>query len=220
MFRVKICGITTAKDALMAIESGADCIGLNFFEKSQRFVTPKRAKAIADALPAAAKTVGVFVNAPAAEIRQIAAFLSLDAVQLHGDEPPELIADLAGVEVVRAFRFDSQGWEPCRRYLDHCRSLGAFPAAILIDGFRKGEFGGTGTPADWAVVARYRELGIGVPLLLAGGLTHENVAAAIAAVRPDGVDTASGVESAPGVKDAAKVAAFVNAARQQFADWS
>lgn len=211
---MKICGITSPQDGLSAIAAGADAIGLNFFAGSRRYVTPHIAKAVAAPLPPGAKKVGVFVNASTVEIRQIASHVGLDVIQLHGDEPPALLRDLSDWPVIRAVRLDSQGWNPIVRYFDRCQKVGAAPAAILVDGFQRGEYGGTGISPDWTVVSSYHAIGIGLPLVLAGGLTQENVAAAIAAARPHGVDTASGVESAPGIKDAAKVAAFITAARQ------
>lgn len=218
MFRVKICGIRTPHDGMTAVAAGADAVGLNFFRGSRRFIEPRQAKAVVEPLPPIAKKVGVFVNASAVEIRQTASLVGLDIIQLHGDEPPETVAELADLPVIRAFRLGSLGWEPWCRYLDRCRQLGRLPSAVLVDAFQQGQYGGTGKSPDWTVVGQYRGLGTGIPLILAGGLTHENVAAAIAAVQPNGVDTASGVESAPGLKDAAKVAAFVTAARQAFVE--
>lgn len=215
---MKICGVTNPHDAIAAVAAGADAIGLNFFAGSRRYIFPQQAKAIVEPLPPVAKKVGVFVNASAAEIVEIASFVGLDMIQLHGDEPPELLAELIDLPVIRAFRLGAHGWDPCCHYFERCQARGAIPCAVLIDGFQKGEYGGTGTSPDWSVVGKYRGLGIGVPLVLAGGLTHENVAAAIAAVQPDAVDTASGVESAPGIKDAAKVAAFVTATRRAFVE--
>jgi phosphoribosylanthranilate isomerase len=217
MFRVKICGITTPENGAQAIAAGADAIGLNFFRGSRRFVTLERAKAIAEALPPDAQAVGVFVNAPAAEIREIASAIPLNMIQLHGDEPVELVAELADLPIVRAFRLGEQGWEPCQRYLDRCRACGRVPSAVLVDAFQRDAYGGTGKSPNWATVRQYRELGLGVPLILAGGLTPDNVADAIKIASPDGVDTAGGVESAPGIKDANKVAAFVAAARAALA---
>lgn len=214
MFRVKICGITHVQDGLQAVAAGADAVGLNFFTGSRRYVAPQIAREIVLSLPPGSKKVGVFVNAAADEVRELARLVGLDVIQLHGDEPPELIAELSDWPVVRAFRLDARGWEPCCQYIDRCQKHGALPSALLVDGFQTGEYGGTGTLPDWTIAAKYHEVGIGLPLLLAGGLRYENVAAAIAAVQPYGVDTASGVESSPGRKDAAKVAAFVAAARR------
>jgi phosphoribosylanthranilate isomerase len=210
-FRVKICGITRPEDASMAAGAGADAIGLNFYPGSPRCVTLEQAQAIAAAMPAGVARVGVFVNADLAEMRRIADSVPLDYVQLHGDEPPQAIAAL-DVPVIRAFRCGSAGLMPVGLYLEACRQAGRLPAAVLIDAYAPGAFGGTGQTLDWPALAAGREHLAGLPLILAGGLTAENVAAAIAAARPDGVDTASGVESSPGVKDAARVRAFVAAA--------
>jgi phosphoribosylanthranilate isomerase len=139
--------------------------------------------------------------------------LALDFVQLHGDEPPEFIAELEGLRVIRAFRLAAEGWQPWLRYLDRCRQLSALPCAILVDAHRKGEYGGTGQTPDWATVRLFHDSAVRLPLILAGGLTPHNVVEAIAATRPHGVDTASGVESHPGTKDGGKVSAFVAAAQ-------
>lgn len=215
MFRVKICGITNAEDAQQAISAGADAIGLNFYPHSRRFLDPRRA-AFVKSLPNAAVKVGVFVNSPLAEVREIASSLGLDFVQLHGDESPEAVAELADLGVIRAFRLGAAGWKPCREYLDRCERLEAMPRAILIDAFRDGEYGGTGHSPDWSIVRQYREFEIKVPLILAGGLRPENVDEAIHTAQPDAVDTASGVESAPGKKESSKVTAFVAAALRAF----
>ena len=218
MFRVKICGITTADDGAHAIRAGADAIGLNFYRGSRRCIEPERAASIAEALPPNAIKVGVFVNEPAADIRKIADALELDFIQLHGDEPPEVVAELSDLAVIRAFRLGVDGWDACREYLDRCRRLSSLPIAVLVDAFQQGEYGGTGESPDWSTVKKYRDLNLGVPLILAGGLTPENVSQAIAIAHPYGVDSASGVESAPGVKDKRKVAAFVAEARLALGD--
>jgi len=210
-FRVKICGLTRPEDARAAAEAGADAIGLNFYSGSPRCITPEQARAVAAVLPAGVARVGVFVNTLAAEMERIARETPLDYIQLHGDEPPELLAELS-LPVLRAFRLREDDWNPIRAYLARCHQLGRRPAGVLVDAFAPGAYGGTGKTVDWAAVAAGREALDGLPLILAGGLTPENVAAAITAARPDGVDTASGVESSPGVKDAYQVRAFVSAA--------
>lgn len=218
MFRIKICGITNVADARVAAEAGADALGLNFFSKSRRFVASAAAREIAAAVPAGVTRVGVFVNQSAAEISQIITALGLDCVQLHGDEPAEIVSELpVDVKIVRAFRCGRAGLAPLASYLKSCCAVGRVPDLVLVDADAAGEFGGSGQRADWARVARERDLIRGVPLVLAGGLAPENVAEAIATVRPDGVDVASGVESSPGNKDAAKVRGFVAAARAAFA---
>jgi phosphoribosylanthranilate isomerase len=210
-FRVKICGLTRPEDARAADEAGADAIGLNFYSGSPRCVSLEQARLIAQELPERVTRVGVFVNATAAEIERAAREVPLDFVQLHGDEPPELLAELS-LPVLRAFRLREGDWRPIRAYLARCRELGRLPAGVLVDAFAPGAYGGTGKTVDWAAMSAGREALEGIPMILAGGLTPENIAAAIAAARPDGVDTASGIESSPGVKDAAKLWRFVAAA--------
>lgn len=213
MFRVKICGITSVGDARLAATAGADAVGINFYGGSARVVTVDQARAIAEAAPSGVAKVGVFVNGSAAEIRQTADCLNLDYVQLHGDEPPSMLSELAGVRVIQAYRLGDAGWQPLVDYLDECRQLGAMPYAVLVDSCRAGAYGGTGQTVDWPLARGFHDLGLDIPLILAGGLVAENVAEAIAAVSPAAVDTASGVESSPGHKDPAKVKAFITAAR-------
>lgn len=215
MFRVKICGITNVEDARHAAGAGADAIGINFYGGSVRAVTFDRARAIAKAAPDGIAKVGVFVNAGVEEVRQTAEHLTLDYIQLHGDEPPSVLGALAGLRVIRAFRLGKAGWQPLVDYLDECRRLAAMPVAILADACREEAYGGTGEAVDWAIARQFHELQLGMPLILAGGLTPQNVGEAIAAVSPAAVDTASGVESSPGCKDPAKVAAFIAAARAE-----
>jgi len=214
MFRIKICGITNVQDARAAAGAGADAIGLNFFSKSRRFVEPEVARQIVAALPVGVMTMGVFVNHGAAEIVAVAQRVGLDGVQLHGDERPGLIAQLPmGLSVVRAYRCGIDGLEELARYLDDCRTAGRMPDAVLIDADAGPEFGGTGQRADWARIAQEREMINGLPLILAGGLTPHDVGAAIAAVHPEGVDVASGVERRPGVKDHRLISEFIAAAK-------
>ncbi|HXT57019.1 MAG TPA: phosphoribosylanthranilate isomerase [Pirellulales bacterium] len=212
MFHIKICGVTCAEDAAAAVTAGADCIGLNFYPKSVRYLPPDRAESVIDAIPDFVLKAGVFVNAPAAEIQELADRLTLDFVQLHGDEPPEAIAQLAGLRVIKAFRVGPGGLAPVAAYLEECYQQAAMPAMVLLDAFQPGVYGGAGQTADWSAARGYHDLGAGPALVLAGGLTPENVGAAIAAVRPAAVDVASGVESTPGRKDRDKLAAFVRAA--------
>ncbi len=166
-------------------------------------------------LPNSIARVGVFVNAAAGEVRKLAEQLELDYVQLHGDEPPEYLADLDGLPLFRTFR-TAGDLTPVADYLAACRILGHMPEAILIDSHRAGQYGGTGETADWSAMARAKVEWADVQLVLAGGLKAENVAAAIEAVRPAAVDTASGVESAPGVKCPDRVGRFVAAASVAF----
>jgi len=216
MFRVKVCGITTIDDARLAAAAGADAIGLNFYRESPRFVSPEQAAAIAKATPEGVLKVGVFVNADTPTILRAWETVGFDLVQLHGDETPELVAEL-GVKgcppVVRAFRLDRRGLAALRQTIEACRRLGNPPVAVLVDALVPGAYGGTGQPADWSLLAERGPEDDFPPLVLAGGLAPENVAEAIAQVRPHGVDVASGVESSRGHKDAARVRAFVEAAR-------
>ena len=218
MFRVKICGITSESDARAVAEVGADAVGLNFFEKSPRYLPPDRAAAIASALPAGVLKVGLFVNTPAEQIDRVWCEVGLDLIQLHGDEPPEFLRQLIPRPVMRAFRLGEEGLAPILAYLGACRELECLPKLVLIDSFRKGQYGGTGATADWATARQYPSQHWHPPLVLAGGLTGENVAEAIRAVRPSGVDTASGVESEPGRKDPELVGRFVRSAREGFGE--
>jgi phosphoribosylanthranilate isomerase len=198
--RVKICGITREEDARAAEAAGADAIGLIFAERSVRRVDPARARGLADALGPFVTRVGVFLGASEEELRAAVAAARLDAVQLHGAVDDDVAARLRGdgLQVIRAVRFEP-GLTPdafADRPFD----------AVLLDGVRPG----SGTAFDWAAAAAWR----GWPrLILAGGLRPDTVAAGIAALRPYAVDVASGVERAPGIKDAAAVRAFVAAAR-------
>jgi phosphoribosylanthranilate isomerase len=200
--RVKICGVRTVADALLAARAGADAVGVNFWPRSKRCADVETAREIALALPPLVTIVGVFVNQPTEEVRRIAARARLGAVQLHGDEPPHACKGF-DVPVWKALRLASPlplAW------LDEWEGVQGF----VLDAPAAG-FGGTGQTCDWEVA---REAAARAPVLLAGGLGPDNVADAIRAVRPWGVDVASGVESAPGVKDPEKVAAFVRRAKE------
>jgi phosphoribosylanthranilate isomerase len=200
-FFIKICGITTADDAAMVARAGADAIGVNLWPRSKRFVGDAAADVLA-AIPAGVLKFGIFVNASATEVAERAALLGLDRVQLHGDERPEDFRSFPSAMVVRAIRV-----RDARSFLEADRWRADL---FLYDAFVDG-FGGAGVQAPWATVAAAAS--VGRPFLLAGGLDPGNVAQAIAATRPAGVDVASGVESAPGRKDPARVTAFVAAAR-------
>jgi len=194
---VKICGVTRATDASACARAGADAIGLNFWPGSKRHVTPERAAEVVRALPPGVRRFGVFVDPAADDLARVFDAGLIDTAQLHGDETPAFCEAL-GRPFMKALRLGDptqlDGWS--------CE-------LVLVDADTPG-YGGSGARADWTLaraVARKR------PILLAGGLTPDNVAEAIAAVRPFGVDVASGVESSPGIKDARKIAAFVAAAR-------
>ena len=218
MFRIKICGITTPDDARAVVQAGADAVGLNFFPGSPRFVTPTAAHQIVDTLPDTVVKVGLFVNAAVEHIREVYEVLGLDLIQLHGDEPPELIAELGQRPVMRAFRIGPEGLRPVTEYLHRCRWCECMPQLVLFDAHVPGQYGGTGATAEWAALRRYPAEVDFPPFVLAGGLTPQNVADAITAIHPSAVDTASGVETSPGRKDPAAIKAFVRAAIAAFDD--
>jgi phosphoribosylanthranilate isomerase len=208
--RVKICGVTAPADVAACAAAGADAVGINFHPGSKRYVDPRTVQPLLRSVPPLLSAVGVFVGMPLRHITALAYQLGLRGIQYHGEpQPPE---DLFPFSLIAAFRIrDKQSLAEIDRYLDACRAGGHLPAAILLDAFVEGQEGGTGTIAPWDVIAEYQP---GVPIILAGGLTPENVAEAIRTVWPAAVDVASGVESVPGVKDPAKVRAFVANARE------
>ena len=208
MFRVKICGITKPDDARLVVAAGADAIGINFYAGSKRFVAPEIAQEIAAAVGNRALKVGVFVNSTAAEILKLAAETPLDYVQLHGDETPEFVADLSDLPTIKALRIRDASLAPVVNFLAACESAKNL-RGILLDAYSSTEFGGTGQTLDWENIGRAADRPAELPIVLAGGLTPDNVDSAVRLARPDAVDTASGVESAPGVKDKRKVEAFV-----------
>ncbi len=201
---VKICGITSIEDALAAAGSGADAVGLNFWRPGRRYVAPERAAEISAALPAGLRRAGVFVDEDADTVLEIAGRVKLDVLQLHGAEPPAYLSRLGKMEVWKAFRMDS-GWKAA----DLAPYQAAGASAFLLDGAGATP-GGTGASFDWSLVAGAKPYG---RVILAGGLTPDNVAEAVRRAQPWGVDVAGGVESSPGKKDHAKVRAFVAAAR-------
>lgn len=228
MFQVKICGITNLKDAKAAIDAGADALGLNFYLKSPRFIDADAAAQIARFLPARIVKVGLFVNEAADVVIETFDELRLDLIQLHGDEPPEYLLRLGNRPVMKAFRLTTAGLSPIYAFLrrtgfqpvfggrpDDNRQVGNL-SHVLIDSHVEGTYGGTGTTPDWAACAEFAASQPEPPLVLAGGLTPDNVAEAIRRVRPAAVDTASGVETSPGHKDPRLMAAFVENARRAF----
>lgn len=217
MFHVKICGVTSVADAESVAAAGADAVGLNFYPQSHRHVAKDTAAEIVAALPAQISRVGLFVNATDDEVCTVFDHLSLDFIQLHGDEPPEFLLSLGGRPVIRAFRLGPGGLEPILKYLDACRAPQIDICGVLIDAAHPSLYGGTGEVADWDRLGADRSLLDGWPLILAGGLTQENVAIAVSRVRPDAVDTASGVEKSPGRKDPLRLKAFTSAARESLA---
>jgi phosphoribosylanthranilate isomerase len=204
---VKICGITNTHDALVAVRAGADMLGFNFYERSVRHVAPREAAAIIaqtrKAHPAV-RCIGVFVDAAPASIRELAAEVDLDGVQLHGNEVPEDCRTLSELRVIKALRVH-RDFDPAVVSHYDCDT-------ILLDTWHPGHFGGTGERFDWSVAANVRARV--ERLILAGGLDARNVAEAIHQVRPDAVDVCSGVEDAPGRKNAEKIEDFIDAARK------
>jgi phosphoribosylanthranilate isomerase len=202
--RIKICGITRVEDAMAAAHSGADAIGLVFYERSPRHVSIAQAKQLADALPPFVSAVGLFVNTEAAFVHAVLASVPLDMLQFHGDESAEFCAQFAK-PYLKAIRVKA-GVD-----LLQCASDFRSAKGLLLDAHVEGIAGGTGATFDWALIPKQLPL----PVILSGGLNAENVAAAIKQVRPYAVDVSSGVESggveaSKGIKDAAKIAAFIN----------
>ncbi len=216
MFQVKICGVTNLEDARCCAEAGADAIGLNFYPPSPRCVKVDVARRITLELPTTVRKVGVFVNASRDDVLRTCDLVGLDTIQLHGDETPPMMAELAGRQLLKAFRCHNDDLRPLTEFLQRCEDLGCRPCGVLIDAYRPHAFGGTGQTANWSLVRRLSELLPDIPIVLAGGLSPENVAAAIEATRSAAVDTASGVESEPGRKDAQRVREFVGNARAAF----
>jgi phosphoribosylanthranilate isomerase len=200
--KVKICGITSVEDAQTAIAAGADLLGFVFYEKSPRHVTLEQAAAIARTVPPYVLRVGLFVNAPEAEVGEALSACGLQLLQFHGDETPEYCRQF-GAMSMKAFRVKDAAT---------IQSLPEYPTdAWLLDAFVPGQQGGTGHTFNWDLAVEAVKLGR--PVFLAGGLTPENVGEAVRRVRPFGVDVSSGVEAGPGKKDPAKVKAFIAAAK-------
>jgi phosphoribosylanthranilate isomerase len=198
--RVKICGITNLADAKLAVDLGADALGFNFYEKSVRNISPADAYKIIKKLPEKIEAAGVFVNWSAEAVIALARAVELDTIQLHGDEPPATARAAAKFfNVTKAFRVNKSF------RLAQLRPFEPTVRAFLFDAAKSGQFGGTGYRTDWQIARRAAK---SHRIILAGGLTPENVAEAILYVRPYAVDVASGTESAPGKKSAAKLAQF------------
>lgn len=217
---IKVCGIRDVAIAESAATAGASAIGLNFFAKSPRSIAPADAARIVSALATTStRAVGLFVNHSRDEIESITAQSGLTAIQLHGDETPSFVHELQQRQtdwaILKAFRI-GQSLQPVAEFLTECVRLGVQLAGCLLDARVDGSFGGTGVVAPWDLITRDYDQTNWPPLILAGGLTPDNVAAAIKVVRPVGVDTASGVESSPGVKDTKLLARFVAEANQGF----
>jgi phosphoribosylanthranilate isomerase len=201
MVRVKICGITNLDDALLAVTAGADALGFVFYEQSPRYLPPARAAAIIAQLPPFIQTVGLFVDAEPDQVNWTANFCGLDLIQLHGNEPPDYYVDIER-RLLKAFRIrDAASLEPLGRYA---------VAGYLLDAWVPGVPGGTGQTFNWELALAAKKFG---PIILAGGLTPDNVRQAVAQVQPYAVDVSSGVEAAPGRKDAVRVREFIKQAK-------
>lgn len=200
--RVKVCGITRSADAELACALGADAVGFIFYPHSPRYVAPEQAARIAGHLPAGVARVGVFVDPTSADISAALQHLALDALQLHGKNHPEAVAVLGDLPKICAFNvgpdFDAS----------HLAQYRQLAAAVLLDGFREGRFGGTGRTIDWRQARTAAKYG---RIVLAGGLTPDNVARAVRTAQPYAVDVNSGVEVRPGEKDHRLLKAFFNA---------
>lgn len=203
MTRIKICGITREQDVLAVANSGADAFGLVFYEKSPRHVSLQQAAVLARTVPPFMTVVGLFVNPSAEFVREVLAQVPLDVLQFHGEEAPEFCAQF-GRPYLKAIRVKT-GVD-----LVQYASRYASAQGLLLDAYVEGTQGGTGESFDWALIPHDLPL----PVILSGGLHAGNVAASIKQVRPYAVDVSSGVEAAKGIKDAAKVAAFINEVKQ------
>jgi phosphoribosylanthranilate isomerase len=204
--RVKICGITNVEDAQVAVDAGADALGFIFCESSPRYLSPSAAARIIQTVPPFVAKVGVFVNSPEESVRRILSECGIDTLQFHGDEPPEFCGGFP-CKVIKAFRVQDE---------DSLRRASAYRNyAWLLDSYVPGQSGGTGVQFNWELARRaIRE---SARVILAGGLTPENIGQAVRQVRPYGVDVSSGVEAKPGRKDHAKVKLFIREAKT--ADW-
>jgi phosphoribosylanthranilate isomerase len=201
MVKVKICGMTSIEDTLLAVEGGADAVGFIFYKKSPRAVSESTVKKIIAALPPFVETVGVFVDESADRINHIADSCKLSAVQLHGNESPEFCKTIRH-KVIKAVRVKDK---------DSFDGLGSYKvSAFLLDAFSDEQQGGTGATFDWRLASEGKIYG---PVILAGGLDPSNVAHAIQKVKPYAVDVCSGVERSPGIKDPVRLKEFLKAAK-------
>lgn len=199
MTRIKICGITRVADVLVAARSGADALGLVFYDKSPRYVSIGQAAKLASVIPPFVTLVGLFVNASAEMVREVLRVVPLDVLQFHGEEDPDFCGQF-GRPYLKAIRVKA-GVD-----LVQCASRYSRAQGLLLDAYVEGTHGGTGEVFDWALIPH----DLALPIILSGGLHAGNVAAGIKQVRPWAVDVSSGVEAAKGIKDAAKIAAFIN----------
>ena len=200
--KIKVCGTTNLKDALFAVDSGADAIGFIFYKKSPRYILQKDAKDIVAKLPPFVETVGVFVNETSDRVNRIAEQCKLTAIQLHGDESPAFCRRIKR-RVIKAFRVkDTNSFKGMADY---------DVSGFLLDSYNEESKGGTGKTFDWNLALRAKKQG---PIILAGGLNPYNVYTAIHRVKPYGVDVCSGVEKSPGIKDSVKIDEFIKSVRK------
>jgi phosphoribosylanthranilate isomerase len=200
--RIKICGITNLDDAMAVVDYGADALGFVFFEQSPRFVTHKKAATIIKKLPPCITTVGVFVNQDPEQIVKTVSMTGIDVVQLHGNESPEGFA--SSRRIIKAIRVKSlESLDPLIHFKD-------WVSAFLLDTYTPDIFGGTGQIFNWDIAVEAKQFG---RIILAGGLTPDNIAEAVRWVRPYGIDVSSGVESDKGKKDYKKLKLFIERAR-------
>lgn len=206
---IKICGVTNPADARFAVSLGADAIGLNFYRPSPRFVGQDIARIIRKEMPTTVDAVGVFVRTPMSEMREFAVGVGgLTGLQSYGEPTVE---ESSPYRYIPSFPVKNRGGlERITKYIEECRQRNHLPFAILIDSYIEGRFGGSGQVAPWELLAEFNP---GVPMILAGGLSTDNVADAIRIVQPFGVDVASGVEQRPGKKDWEKMRRFIGEAR-------
>ncbi|NWF76977.1 MAG: phosphoribosylanthranilate isomerase [Nitrospirae bacterium] len=202
--RVKICGITNIADAFAAIEAGADALGFVFYKASPRSITPEKASEIIRKIPPLLSTVGVFVNENPVKIKKIINITRIDVVQLHGEEPPDM-CELISNKIIKAFRVKSlESLDPLIHYKNKV-------SAFLLDTYTPDIFGGTGQIFNWDIAIDAKQFG---QIILAGGLTPDNITSAVKRVRPYAVDVSSGIESEKGKKDHKKMKLFIQKAKE------
>lgn len=209
MVKVKICGITNYEDAINAARLGADYLGFNFYKGSPRYIHESKAKRIIEGLPKNVKTVGIFVNEDTSKIIRAAESCNIDLIQLSGDEDAPAISKLrkaTNKKIIKVFRVKNK--EDIKNILDFKKSFPSKDFFVLLDSFKKGDYGGTGTMFDWGIVSIAKGFNK-KRLFLSGGLKPANVKQAICKVKPYAVDVCSGVEKSPGKKDSKKVREFI-----------
>ncbi len=209
--KIKVCGITNLEDAQLAVDLGVDYLGFNFYPESPRYILPQKALEIIKSLPSSIKKVGVFVNERLERIKEIKEECSLDLIQIHGGESLDFCKELKermNSHLIKALRI--KGEKDKKVIKEYCPIIDF----LLLDGYQKGLFGGTGRTFPWEIAKEIKEFGI--PFFLSGGLNPENVQEAIQEVKPFGVDTASGIEEKPGKKSRTKMREFVENAKSLF----